>query len=101
MNLIAPLRIWRIRRDLKRIEGAYNGYRVKLERRAPVRFGDRQTREYWQYVNHIRTPTKTVKLVLGCVETMIDNNGNPRLIEVLDLARDQAAGVLTRIEQPE
>ena len=104
MNFIAPIRIWRIRLELRRRVPHDQPYSIHLERRRPVRFGNTVTREYWQYVNYIRVPvrplvwgeTRIVKLIIGCEATMRDSQGHPRLNEVLEMAQDQAAGVLTR-----
>jgi hypothetical protein len=90
MTLLAPLRIWKIRRQQHD-----QPYSIHLERRAPVRFGRGDTKPYWQYVNHIKTPARVVKLIIGCEATMRDAQGNPRLSEVLEMALEQAAGVLT------
>ena len=93
--IIAPLRIWKIRLELRRRQPRDQPYSIKVERRPAVRFGPAATRPYWQYVNHIRTPARTVKLIIGCVETMVDHQGNARISEVLEMAVEQAAGVLT------
>ena len=107
MNLWAPLRIWRIRLELRRRASHDQAYSIHLERRAPVRLGKSDTKPYWQYVNHIHISSRThwnvrtVKLIIGCEATMRDANGHPRLSDVLELAHDQAAGVLTRAAQQE
>jgi hypothetical protein len=96
MNLLAPLRIWRIRWDLAALQGLNKdqGFHVSIERHQPVRFGPATTRTYWQYVNSIDTPRGRVRLIVGCVETMVDGQGNAKLWEVMDIAKEQAVIVL-------